>query len=360
MRLLIIGNRGGTNVGECFERAAIASGIEVRLLSSQDAMQAPAWLRRFNWYCRGHRPTRLASFSNVVLTTCVEWRPDVLLTTGLAPIMSQSLARIRAMGVVALNYLTDDPWNPGHYSPWFMEAVPQYDVVFSPRRTNIDELKAQGCRAVAYLPFAYDTALHFINDADVGHSEATGDVLFVGGADRDRVPYCAALIKAGFKLSLYGDYWDRYRQTRAHFRGYATVQKLRTITPRAPVCLCLVRKSNRDGHVMRSFEGPAMGGCMLMEDTSEHREMFGPDGDAVVYFSSIAEMVERARWLLDHPAQRKHLADSAYRLITHGQNTYADRLKTMLNTSGFNIASVERGNGVTVYAQLKRRCEAIL
>jgi spore maturation protein CgeB len=82
---------------------------------------------------------------------------------------------------------------------------------------------------------------------------------------------------------------------------------------------------------MRTFEVPAIGACMLTEDTSEHREIFGPEGEAVVYFSTVSEMVDKARWLLEHEKERQKLAQSAHLLITQGNNTYTDRLKTILS-----------------------------
>jgi spore maturation protein CgeB len=42
--------------------------------------------------------------------------------------------------------------------------------------------------------------------------------------------------------------------------------------------------SSRDGHIKRSFEIAAVGGCMLAQDIDEHREIFGSEGEAVVYF----------------------------------------------------------------------------
>ena len=69
---------------------------------------------------------------------------------------------------------------------------------------------------------------------------------------------------------------------------------------------------------------------MLTEDTSEHREIFGPEGEAVLYFQSISEMVEKLRWLLNHETERKQLAHSAHQLIINGRNTYRDRLESML------------------------------
>lgn len=81
---------------------------------------------------------------------------------------------------------------------------------------------------------------------------------------------------------------------------------------------------------MRTFEIAAMGGCMLAEDTEEHREILGADGECAMFFRNEREMVEKAKWLLGHPEERSRLARAAYLRITRGQNTYADRLRTML------------------------------
>ncbi len=82
---------------------------------------------------------------------------------------------------------------------------------------------------------------------------------------------------------------------------------------------------------MRTFEAPALGGPLLVEDTPEHREIYGPDGETVVFFTNLEEMVQRARWLLENPAERARLAAASHARITSGANTYADRLKTMLH-----------------------------
>jgi spore maturation protein CgeB len=84
---------------------------------------------------------------------------------------------------------------------------------------------------------------------------------------------------------------------------------------------------------MRSFEAAAMGGCLLIEDTGEHREIFGRDGEAVFYFRSIPEMVERAKWLLRHDADRHRLSASVHARITEGGNTYTERLRTIVEVA---------------------------
>ncbi len=59
--------------------------------------------------------------------------------------------------------------------------------------------------------------------------------------------------------------------TRANWRGVADQDTIRSASAAARVCLCLVRRANRDGHVMRSFEAAVIGGCILAQDTADHR-----------------------------------------------------------------------------------------
>lgn len=81
---------------------------------------------------------------------------------------------------------------------------------------------------------------------------------------------------------------------------------------------------------MRTFEVPAVGACLLVEDTEEHREIFGADEEAAVFFSSKAEMVEKIRWLKERGDVRQRLAKSSHQLIAGGKNTYRDRLSNIL------------------------------
>jgi spore maturation protein CgeB len=85
---------------------------------------------------------------------------------------------------------------------------------------------------------------------------------------------------------------------------------------------------------MRTFEVPAIGACMLIEDTEEHRAIFGEDGKAVIYFRDVNDMIEKLRWLLAHDDERQRLAQTAHHLITQGKHTYRDRLMTMLALVG--------------------------
>jgi spore maturation protein CgeB len=105
---------------------------------------------------------------------------------------------------------------------------------------------------------------------------------------------------------------------------------LRWVTGGSKVVLGLVRRANRDGHSMRSFEAPAMRACLLTEDTPEHREIFGAEGECVLYFRDYPQMVAKAHQLLSDASLRERLADAAYSRITGTGNAYRDRLESMI------------------------------
>ncbi|HEV2211471.1 MAG TPA: glycosyltransferase [Verrucomicrobiae bacterium] len=336
MKLLIIGNRGGTHIGQRLQSAATAFGHNAALLDSAAAMAGSRWLRRLNWRLRDHRPTRLDRFSDVVVETARAFQPGLVLATGIAPLTHAALGDLAAHGITTANYLTDDPWNPAHRARWFLHALPFYSTVFSPRRANLGDLAHAGCPAVHYLPFAYDPALHYRQSPSPANAGFASDVLFIGAADPDRLPYTRALISAGLDLLLFGHGWQCDPLTRRCHCGYADVPTARRATAAAKISLCLVRRANRDGHTMRTFEAAAMGACLLAEDTPEHREILGDRGDTAVFFRSIPEMVQRADWLLRHPDERRSLSAAVQARLTPPGNTYADRLQSILQLCGLD------------------------
>jgi spore maturation protein CgeB len=330
--LLIVGSRHGTHIGGSLARAADRLEIPHAFVDADLAFDAPRLVRLMTWRLGGHRPPCLSKTSRAVASACARWQPRWLLTTGMAPIDAPTLEQVGRMGITRLNYLTDDPWNPSLRAAWFFDALKQYDHVFSPRQANIEDLRQHGCGCVSYLPFGYDPELCFREEPCTPRERMrfAADLAFVGGADRDRVPYLNAAIRAGVDVALYGGYWNRFPETRRQARGHADVATVRKITSAAKVALCLVRRANRDGHVMRSLEIPAMGGCLLAEDTQEHRALFGPPGHAAAYFRTLPDLLEQLDWLLSAENARQRLAVTAQRSIHEGQHTYADRLRAML------------------------------
>ena len=329
-RLAIVGSFDGTHVGGSFRRAAAHLGIKTTNFDVDDAGGNPI-LRAALWRFGDRRPPRMYGFSQSVIASCRQLKPEILIATGTAPLTHSALRTLRAMGTVCVNYSTDDPWNPVLRASWHLRALPEFDVVFTTRRANIGDFADIGCREVHYLPFGYDEWL--FDQRLPALDGPTPDVLFVGGADRDREAFMTEFLRSGLRVALVGGYWERFPAMRPHALGWLPPEALYALTAAAKVNLCLVRRANRDGHVMRSFEIAGIGGCMLAEDTAEHREIFGPDREVVVYFQTATEAAERAHSLLTDAAERARLSGAGRAWISRGAHTYRDRLLSILRTA---------------------------
>jgi hypothetical protein len=123
---------------------------------------------------------------------------------------------------------------------------------FSPRRSNLDNFRRLGSSKVYYLPSGYDETL-FASSVQCGDTPAY-DVLFVGGADADRASFMTEFMHYGPPIAVAGAYCERYLTFRAYALGTKSPDIIRGLTAAAKVDLCLVRRANRDGHVMHSLK----------------------------------------------------------------------------------------------------------
>lgn len=330
-RLLLVGPTGGMHLSHCFERAAQDLGLEASIADTRAAAGSLKLLQSLRWRLF-HTPAGLERFSASVLAQAATTGAGVLFGVGLVPLRARELEGLGRLGVRRCIYLTDDPWTRNARSRWLLEALPHYDLVCTPRRVTLSELRALGCAQVRYLPFAYDERQLYPEapQDDAERERLRADVTFVGGGDVDRVPFVSALARAGLNVHLYGGGWDRFPETRPYHKGIAQPPLVRRSLGAATVAPCLVRRANRDGHVMRTFEVPAVRGCMLAERTYEHLDLLGPEGERVLYFETPEELVAQTRRLVADPALRERLAAACHAHITGGHNTYRDRLRAVL------------------------------
>ncbi len=324
--ILFVGNQGGTNVAQSLANAAAASGLTHHFLDQRRGHSNNRIWQAFNWHLAGHRPARLAHFSAHVLETARQLRPKTLICTGISPIDAKSLQAIKSLGVRVVNFSTDDPWNPTMRARFFLDALPNFDVIFTPRTENIEDFKHLGVDT-RWLPFGYDEALFFPEVLPLALQQSLEvPLLFVGGGDQDRANYLTPLADAQLGLNVFGSEFERFSSLAGCLRGRLEPTELRQRTIAARVNICLVRHANRDQHVMRTLEIAACGGCALLEDTLEHRSLFG---DSACYFNSPQDLVTKARMLLANPIEQQRIRIAA-RAAIWGKHSYHDRLMSML------------------------------
>jgi spore maturation protein CgeB len=330
LSILLSGGEHPTAVGGSLLHAAQSANHRCRYVSSDLAVGCPRIIRSVLWHCFDKRPPKLASYNRDLTLNCVEMKPRLLLLAGNLPVNSSIPKLVRLAGGKTAIWLTDDPWNPAHRCRRIMRLIPECDLILTPRRSNVGDLEQLAPGRVHHLPFGYDSRFFH----HVPHSEHDGylyDVFFAGGADADRIGYMSALARSPLKLGLYGSYWDRFRETQGLSLGYADPHNLSTLIARSNSGLCLVRKANRDGHAMRSFELAACRTAILAEDTTEHREIFGTE--KALFFTTPEEAVEAGLLVKTNHQLRSSLISNAAKLTENGKNSYFERLQSIVSLS---------------------------
>lgn len=331
--LLIVGNPENWHVGGFFSKAAQTLDVEHSLADVREAYQGSYLCTRIWWHLGGHRPFRLTRFSRKVLHIVKANRPAVLLAAGICPLDARVLREIEKLAVRTAIFLTDDPFSRYHRGGWFLSALRYYAIVFTPRRSNMEDLRTLGCQDVRWLPFAHSPELHYLQPLETqdDHQRFSCDVALIATADKPRSDLARALIRSGLDLKAYGNFWNRYLPGQGHrCGGMVFGSDFRKAVSGAKVHVCPVRHSNRDGHVMRTFELPACGACIIMEDTAEHRKLFGNEGEVVLYYRNEEEAAVKANRLINAPTELERLKHAALRWINSGAHTYRERLISIL------------------------------
>jgi spore maturation protein CgeB len=88
---------------------------------------------------------------------------------------------------------------------------------------------------------------------------------------------------------------------------------------------------------LRTFEATGIGTCLLTDWRPNVGELFEPDLEVVTY-RSVAECVERATWLLDHPAEAERIAVAGQRRAL-AEHTFAHRAPVLADAVRGALAS---------------------
>jgi len=335
MRILLAFNGEFFHVGAFFRKALEEMGHSFLFLDDREYFQV---LDRSLVHKAAARllgkPLTYSRFNRDLAESARRFRPQLVLIGKGAYVAPGTLERIqRETGAVLANFSSDDPFNPAVSTRDILEGIPHYDLYVCTKRAILDDVHRAGCAHAVFVPFAYEPALHFPEKPATPEEEQrfSSDVVFAGGADRDRFPYFETLLEKlpGVRLHLYGGFWERHPRLRRRHRGMALGRDYRLAIGGAKIAPCLVRRANRDGHVMRTFEIPACGGFLLAERTAEHLEFFEEDKEAA-YFSSPEEMADKVRYYLNHEAERVRLAQAAHRRVVAERHTYRHRLEQIL------------------------------
>lgn len=271
-------------------------------------------------------------------------QPDILFVYRGSHIYPETLKAIRTISprTIIAGYNNDDPFSP-HYQKWmwrhFLACIPEYDIVFSYRITNLDDFRAAGAKRVELLRSWYVPERNYPTALTNDESARYGcDVMFAGHYEDDgRLEYLERVVESGWKLKLYGhDYgWHpalKRSRVLERFVPLSTVwgEEYNKALAGAKIALCFFSKLNRDTYTRRCFEIPATGTFMLSEHSEDLVGLFRPGVEAD-YFTSPNELLDKLDIYLKNDDLRHRVsAAGRARLLTDGHDVVS-RMRHVLS-----------------------------
>ena len=269
--------------------------------------------RRISW--RLGWPLDFEQINTRLRAAVAALQPDLVWIDKGQSITSASLRQLRRSlpGIQLVHYNPDDPFGAFGSAGWrtFLRSIPEYDLHFVPRRQNVAEYARMGARQVVQLmpAWGYAPEVHRPVTVDVDARRQFGaDVGFVGSFEPERARDLQAAAHAGLNIRIVGPWPSSFLHPRMlHNPDGVFGAAYATAICSFKIALGFLRKRNRDQHTSRSVEIPACGVFMLAERSEEHQSLL-TEGHEAEFFSSVEEMIDKARFYLANDRQRERIA----------------------------------------------------
>lgn len=254
-------------------------------------------------------------FNRDILAMAEREKPDVFWGDKLLWLQPETLDTLRAMGIVSVSYMIDNPFGTRKDPGWrlYMKDIPGFDLHVVQRDKNIADYKARGARDVIKIQTAYEPTVHFPPPAGWRDKDRDRGVSFIGTSYDDRPAFLTRLWREfGLPVVISGDkQWRRRLEPDAlaalYTGGELYMEGYREGVWRSKINLSFITHANQDEFVHKSFEIAGCGGFLLAERSAGHSARFVEDEEAV-FFSGIEECVEKIRRYLPDEAARERIA----------------------------------------------------
>ncbi len=231
------------------------------------------------------------------------------------------------------NFVVDDPSLLG---PTMLYDLGGYSAVLVIDKSWMTVLEFFNPGHIHYLPHAGNTLsfrpLKLKKEVDIAFGGALALRMPNAPAGYLRAEILNVLAEAGFTIRAYA---SGIRETFAEFPalqkidyydGYKNQEELNTLYNQARIVLSIHSPQLKSGVSPRTFDAALSGSFTLVQYMPELPELYPAE---VKWFKNKKELLELARYYLQHEAERESLAKRAYE-ITMERHTFRERAKEVL------------------------------
>ena len=219
-------------------------------------------------------------------------------------------------GIATLSWTTDDSWKYREVSRFI---APYYDVITTTYKDVLPKYHRDKNHNVVLSQWAANSA--WLAEP-LPSSKCSFSVSFVGAARPARRAAVRALAEQGVDVTCFGQGWPK---------GTVSAEEISDIMRRSKVSLNFAdsfKNKKRPQLKARTFEVPGAGGLLLTQTVPDLQDYY-VIGEEIVTFTSHADLVDRARFLLSNPDRRDEIARAGYQR-TAKKHTYEGRFAPLL------------------------------
>lgn len=290
-----------------------------------------------------------------LLQRCGELDPDIVWVDKNVWIWPSTLQALRRRGVFLAHHFTDaiHPRDVQTYWGYWLlrRGLPIFHINFTTNADDVGLLRRRRDVSVELTHLAFDHE-RFDNSPlpEAAQRIWAAEMLFIGHHEPRTERFVRALLDAHIPIKVYGWGWGR-QQIAREFPQAITGRMLSdadyvSAIKGAKVGLCCVSEMNYNQTAARSYEIPACGTFLLAMRTPQHLDSY-VEGREAEFFESPEELVRKARFYLDHDAERIAIAKAGHDRCVGDDYTWArymrdDWEKTKAAYGRWKVAVVSR------------------
>ncbi|MDP3142920.1 MAG: glycosyltransferase [Candidatus Omnitrophota bacterium] len=271
-----------------------------------------------------------------LLALVKQTQPDILLVINGEPIAYDTIAEIRKLGIVTIDWFVDSLVFPYHRQ--IVESVSgAYDYFFMIDSLEVRKLVNISSKRVFWLPLACDPEVHKRLDLSEGEKKIYScEVCFLGTVVPVRQRILETLLDFNLKIwgpstNIYGSWLKRNSALKKCYQGRADwSEEMVKIYNASKIILEI--NSHRGKPIysttMRCFEVGGCGGFLLADQSPVLPQLYRI-GEELVCYREEKELYEFIRHYLDNPSERQTITEKCHQR-TYKEHTYVHRMSQML------------------------------
>lgn len=200
--------------------------------------------------------------------------------------------------------VSEDDMYASHNRSWYYDnCMRYYDLVFTTKTYNLEELKRMGAQRTSLFLDSFDEELHRPLPQYPDTASKCHDVSFVGTYEPERAESIMWLGSRGVGVVVFGNGWSHLAGQNCNvaiMNSPVYGDDFVRVINQTKINLGFLRKINRDQVTSRTMEITGCGGFLLAERTSRHMELF-EEGKEAEFFADNDELLQKINHFLESP-----------------------------------------------------------